>query len=123
MAVKHIAFTMYSVRDMAKAREFYEKHLGLTLGHDYEGKWVEYYPGGNGCFAITSMVPQVKPSARHGGSISFEVDDIEATVKELEAKGVKVAAKTFSTPVCKMAYLLDPDGNSVGLHQKHPGRE
>lgn len=121
MAIKHIAFTMYSVRDMAKARNFYESILGLTLGADYEGKWVEYHPG-SGAFAITTEVPQVKPSARHGGSISFEVDDIEATMKDLEAKGVKVLAKTFATPVCKMAYVSDPDGNSVGLHQKNAGR-
>jgi predicted enzyme related to lactoylglutathione lyase len=122
MAIKHIAFTMYSVKDMAAARDFYEKTLGLTLGGDYGGKWVEYYPGGSGCLAITTMVPQVKPSARHGGSVSFEVDDIEATMKDLKAKGVKVLAEVFSSPVCRMAYVADPDGNSVGLHQKNPGR-
>lgn len=122
MAVKHIAFTMHSVTDMARARRFYERDLGLELGHDYEGKWVEYYPGGTGCFAITNMVPQVKPSVDHGASISFEVDDIERTVKDLKAKGVKVLADVFATPVCRMAYVADPDGNSVGLHQKNAGR-
>lgn len=122
MVIKHIAFTMYSVKEMARARDFYEKALGLTLGVNYEDKWVEYYPGGTGCLAITTEVPQVRPSARHGGSISFEVDDIEAAIKDLKAKGVKVLAEVFATPVCKMAYVADPDGNSVGLHQKNPGR-
>lgn len=120
--IKHIAFTMYSVKDVARSREFYEQDLGLELGADYEGKWVEYYPGGTGCFAITSMVPQVKPSADHGGSIAFEVHDVDATLKGLRGRGVRVLVEPFDTPVCRMAYVADPDGNSVGLHQKKPNR-
>ncbi len=119
--IKHIAFTMYSVRDMAKARKFYEQDLGLKMTADYESKWVEYHLG-TSCFAITNMVPQVKPSASHGGSIAFEVDDLDATMKDVKAKGVKVLAEPFSSPVCRMAVVADPDGNGVTLHQKNPGR-
>lgn len=119
--IKHIAFTMYSTRDMARARKFYEEDLGLKLTADYEGKWVEYHLGG-ACLAITSMVPEVKPAADSGGLIAFEVDDLDATLADLKAKGVKLAYDTVVTPVCRMAGVLDPDGNGVTLHQKNPGR-
>jgi predicted enzyme related to lactoylglutathione lyase len=112
MSVKHIAFTAYPVKDMARAREFYERDLGLTLGKDFSGKWVEYYPGETGCFAISTMFKG------KGFGISFEVDDVDALFAALKAKGVKAGAEPFSSPVCRMAYVSDPDGNSVGLHQK-----
>ena len=112
MTVKHIAFTAYPVNDMARAKEFYEKALGLSPGNDFQGKWVEYYPGDTGCFAISTMFKG------KGFGISFEVDDVDALFAALKAKGAKVSVEPFSSPVCRMAYVEDPDGNSVGLHQK-----
>ncbi len=120
--IKHIAFTMYSVADMAKARAFYENDLGLKMTKDYEGAWVEYHLE-NGAFAITTMVSEVKPSNTAGGTISFEVDDLDDTLKGLRAKGAKIGLEPFTTPVCRFAVVLDPDGNGVMLHQKNAGRE
>ena len=40
---KKIAFTMYSVIDMVRARHFYEETLGLKVSQiSAEDKWVEY---------------------------------------------------------------------------------
>lgn len=114
--IKKIAFTMYAVKDMERARKFYEGALGLEMTSNYDGKWVEYDLAG-GCFAITSMVVGVEPSADSGGSIAFEVDDVDAATKELAAKGVTVKVPVFASPVCRMSVVLDPDGNAVSLHQ------
>jgi predicted enzyme related to lactoylglutathione lyase len=111
--IKHIAFMVYPVTDMARARAFYEKTLGLTLTKDFRSEWVEYHLD-NGCFAITTMMKNAKP----GAGLSFEVDDVDKTVKELEAKGATIKVKPFSTPVCRNAIIVDPDGNGFGLHQK-----
>jgi predicted enzyme related to lactoylglutathione lyase len=27
----------------------------------------------------------------------------------------------FETPVCRMAFILDPDGNALCIHQRKPG--
>jgi predicted enzyme related to lactoylglutathione lyase len=116
MTIHKIAFTMYPVRDMARARRFYEQDLGLTMTNDYHGAWVEYDLAG-GCFAITTMVPHLSPSASAGGSIAFEVDDVDATVAALKAKGNAVKVEPFSSPVCRMAVVLDPEGNAVTLHR------
>ena len=37
MKIKHSAFTMYPVKDMARARKFYAA-LGLEEGKDFGGK-------------------------------------------------------------------------------------
>ena len=48
--VKKVAFTMYPITDVPRARDFYETKLGLTIGsHGNQGDqwWIEYdLPGG-----------------------------------------------------------------------------
>lgn len=115
--VKHIAFTMYPVSDMARARRFYEKGLGLKVTHDFGGKWVEYHLG-NGCFAITTMATGVNPSANAGGSIAFEVENVDAAVAALTAAKAAVKVPAFDSPVCRMAVMTDTEGNAFSLHAK-----
>lgn len=116
--LKKVAFTMYPVTDMARARRFYEEILKLAPGTvGAEGKWVEYDLPGGGCFAITTLAEHVKPSADSGGSIAFEVDDLDALVSDLKGKEVSFKFDTFETPVCHMAIVVDSEGNAVTLHQ------
>ncbi len=120
MIVKKVAFTMYPVENMARARQFYENTLKLKPGSTYgENAWVEYDLPQGGCFAITTMATSVKPSAEAGGSIAFEVDNLEALVKQLKSDGVKFKVDPFTTPVCNMAVILDSEGNAVSLHELH----
>ncbi len=116
--VKHIAFTMYPVLDMARARGFYEGALELKATSNYKDAWVEYHLE-NGCFAITTMAEGVSPSASAGGSIAFEVGDVDATLAKLRAKGATVKVEPFATPVCRMAILLDLDGNAFCIHARN----
>jgi len=76
-------------------------------------------PGG-GCFAITTLAEGVKPSANAGGSIAFEVEDLDKLVEKLKAEGVKFKLDPFASPVCKMAVMIDSEGNALTLHQLHP---
>lgn len=116
--IKHIAFTMYPVRDMARARRFYEDTLGLRLtrreAHEFE--WVEYDLDG-GTFAITDLKEGGLPSAESGGSIAFEVQNVDQMLGQLRAKGVRIKLEPLSTPVCRLAVILDSEGNAVTLHQ------
>ncbi|KTD56748.1 Glyoxalase/bleomycin resistance protein/dioxygenase [Legionella santicrucis] len=119
--IKKVAFTMYPVIDMERARTFYENTLGITVSKiSAQGAWVEYDLPGGGCFAITTLAEGVSPSAHAGGSIAFEVEDLEALVNKLKQKGVQFKLDIFSSPVCKMAIMLDSEGNAVTLHQLHP---
>ncbi len=113
--VKHIAFTVYPVTDIVRARAFYEDDLGLKPSMDFEGKWVEYEPA-DGCFALTTMMEGVSPSACAGGKIAFEVDDVDDMVDTFRKKGIPVIIEPMSTPFCRMAVVSDPEGNGVILH-------
>ncbi|MCU0252917.1 MAG: VOC family protein [Acidobacteria bacterium] len=87
--IKHIAFSVYPVSDMARARAFYEGTLGLQVSDEYEGHWVEYKPGGMGVFAISDMPEVGRSDAQAGGTIAFEVDDVDAMTATVRAAGVR----------------------------------
>ena len=118
MKVTEIAFSVYPVTDMPRARTFYEGVLGLeaTMDHELpEGHWVEYDIGA-GTLAIGSA-PGMVPAA-DGCSVSLEVEDFDAAIAELEGAGIDVHFGPLETPVCHMAFVRDPDGNSVGIHRR-----
>ena len=116
--IKKVAFTMYPVENLERARNFYEKTLGLQTGKiSGQGQWVEYDLPGGGCFAITNMAIGVKPHDSAGGSIAFEVENLDKLMSELKAKNVKIKLDTMETPVCRMSVILDSEGNAVVLHK------
>ena len=115
--LKKVAFTMYPVKDTARARAFYEGVLGLAVGsHSDNGVWTEYDLPGGGCLALFKT-DTIEPSAGAGGSIAFEVDDLDKLIAELAAKGVEFKARLIHSPVCRMSVVVDPEGNSILLHE------
>jgi predicted enzyme related to lactoylglutathione lyase len=119
--VAEVAFTAYPVTDMARARAFYENVLGLqpaTInGPTPEMQWVEYEIGPH-TLALSNMAPDWKPNP-DGGCAALEVEDFDHTISELRAAGVAFRVEPFPTPVCNMAVITDPDGNSLVIHRRH----
>lgn len=115
--IRKVAFTMYPVADIAVARGFYEGMLGLSTTASATSPWVEYDLPDGGCFAITTVLSDA-PSASAGGTIAFEVDDLDALIADLRAKGARLqGGNVIEGPRCRMFMCFDPDGNSVLLHQ------
>jgi predicted enzyme related to lactoylglutathione lyase len=115
---RKVAFTLYPVKDMNRARNFYENILGLQLSKtSAKDAWAEYDLPQGGCFALTTLADGVEPSSNAGGSIAFEVEDLDKLVKSLKNKGVKFKLDIFHSPVCRMAVILDSEGNAITLHQ------
>jgi catechol 2,3-dioxygenase-like lactoylglutathione lyase family enzyme len=110
--IKHIAFTMYPVKNMKRARDFYERTLGLKPAAP-NPRWNEYHLK-NGAFAITTVLPDPKPAS----SLAFEVDDLDKELARLRRARVKILHDDVESPVCRMIVVADPDGNSVILHEK-----
>ena len=107
---KKVAFTMFSVKDTARARAFYENTLGFKVGsHASNGMWTEYDMPGGGCLALFGN--ECPPS------IAFEVEDLDALIARLKKEGVKFKEEMVHSPVCRMSVILDPDGNSIILHE------
>jgi predicted enzyme related to lactoylglutathione lyase len=116
--LKKIAFTMFPVKDTARARAFYETTLGLRVGtHSDSGVWTEYDLPEGGCLALFKH-PDPKAAAAPGGaSVAFEVDDLDALVARLKSEGVKFSADDVQSPVCRMAIMQDTEGNTIILHK------
>ena len=118
--IKKVAFTMYPVSNIERARAFYEKTLGISVSKvSAQGAWIEFDLPGGGCFAITTLAQGVSPSANAGGCIAFEVENLDALVSQLKQEGVQFKLDIFASPVCRMAVILDSEGNAVTLHQLH----
>jgi predicted enzyme related to lactoylglutathione lyase len=115
--ITEIAFYVYPVTDIARARKFYEETLGLKVSSNYQDAWIEYDIGA-GTFAITAMDMGRKPGAA-GGLVAFEVDDFDAEIKRLKARGVPFALEPMPTPICRFAVIADPDGNHVSIHKRN----
>ena len=116
--ITDIAFTGYAVTDLSRAREFYEVLLGLkpakVLSFDDGKGWIEYDFAG-GTLAVSDTWP---PSGSNSTSVTFEVADLDDALATLRAAGTPVTFGPFATPVCRLAGILDPDQNSVTLHQR-----
>jgi predicted enzyme related to lactoylglutathione lyase len=52
--------------------------------------------------------------------INYAVDDMDALVARLSAKGVKVLKRDDSDPNGRFAWILDPEGNKIELWQPKP---
>ena len=116
--ITSVAFFCYPVTNIAKAREFYEAILGLKFESDFGNDWVEYDVNGS-TFAITTMDTTHIAGAK-GGVVAFEVDDLDATIRDLQKNKVKFVSGPGESPVCRFAVIADPDGNEVIVHKRKP---
>ncbi len=119
LKVTELAFCSYSVTDMPRARAFYEGVLGLkpaTVTDLPNGKWVEYEFGPY-ALAIGST-PGWRPSP-DGCTAALEVENFDDAIAHLKAAQVKFRVEPFPTPVCRMAMIFDPDGNTICIHKRN----
>jgi len=118
--VIEIAFSCYPVKDMARARRFYEDVLGLmpsqTFGEPGGLQWTEYDIA-SGTLALGCGAPDWTPRA-DGCSVGLEVEDFDAAIAHLRARGVKFKMEPLPTPVCRMAFIYDPEGNLICIHKR-----
>lgn len=118
--VKEIAFVAFPVTDIARARDFYERLLGLRVGRLVEGAgdkwWIEYDIAGV-AFAVTNLMP-----ADHAGSaaLMLEVDHLDRSHAAVCAAGIPIIEELQEYPLCRHFAVRDPDGNLIGLHEHKP---
>jgi len=118
--IKNFAYVSHQVTDLDRARAFYQGKLGLKSTGSYAGTWEEYDVDGVS-FAVwkaSEITPDYFRKLKVTGSLAFEVEDIEAFTQKLKKEGVHFLQEPVDNGGhCKIAYLTDPDGNIVTLHQ------
>src|ERR1700722_4785761 len=87
--IKEVAFIYHPVTDVARARGFYEKLLGLKTGMEIEFApgvwWIEYDVAG-GALAISNAMPAA--GGVGGDGLALEVEDLDAALAEVRAAGI-----------------------------------
>jgi predicted enzyme related to lactoylglutathione lyase len=121
MKILELAFTGYPVTDMERARAFYEGLLKLKPARNFgssNGQWIEYDLGAS-TFAVSNTSQEEWKPSSDGPAVAFEVEDFDSAVNELRTSNVKFTLEPFESPVCRMAIISDPDGNSIVIHKRH----
>jgi len=114
------------VVDLARARAFYEERLGLEPEPDSITDTGVVYQAGHG--TKLEIDKRDKPTKAEHTALSFEVDDLEREVADLERHGVRF--EDYDLPGLKTdhhiaqingvlaAWFKDPDGNILCVHQQ-----
>ena len=121
--VTRLAFVCHFVSDIDRAREFYERVIGLRPEVAYEGApgkwWIEYDVGGE-TLAIKNFggVP-----AGSAALPALEVTNVLSAHAAVHAAGIKISEPLGDFPRCRHFTIQDPDGNQLILHQCKPADE
>lgn len=105
---------------------WYRDTLGLTV-EDWGGAVMSYdaprHPPAVTVTAFGETSPTMAPSRREF-MINFAVDDLDAFLARIKAKGVAVLKRDDSDPYGRFAWILDPDGTKIELYEPRaePGR-
>jgi predicted enzyme related to lactoylglutathione lyase len=116
--IKEVAFVFHVVTDIPRARNFYEKILGLKAGMDVEFQpgmsWIEYDVGGV-ALAVSNAYP---PAGTGGASVALEVDDLDQALAAIKEAGVAVTIEPLDFAPCRMFGINSPDGHAIVFHQR-----
>ncbi len=119
--ITKVAFVAHPTRDMEKAKHFYGEVLGLKQSADYGDMWAEFDAPDGQTIALDTMSP--KHMDNPAVYMAIESDAIEEDVRRMSEAGVKVVQEVWTNQtdegkeICKMAMILDPEGNAIMVHQ------
>jgi predicted enzyme related to lactoylglutathione lyase len=106
-------------KDPQALAAWYHDMLGLTL-EPWGGAVLSYdaplHPPKAAWIALPDSSKYTAPSTRDF-MLDFAVDDLDAILARLAAKGVKILKRNDTDPSGRFAWLLDPDGTKIELWQ------
>ena len=120
MLGKADATPMIAVKDLDRARKFYEDTLGLKT----KDEWGEGFTLESGDTLVNVYKSQFAGTNK-ATALNFDVDDLEREVNELKGKGVFFEhydlpgltreGDIYTAEGMKTAWFKDPDGNILSM--------
>ena len=121
MLGKADATPMIAVKDIDRAKQFYSETLGMKPEQEMGGEFFMLKSGDTTLNVYKSEFAGTNKATL----LTFDVDDIDAEVRELKAKGIsfehsdleglKPEGDIYSGEGMKTAWFKDPDGNILSL--------
>jgi catechol 2,3-dioxygenase-like lactoylglutathione lyase family enzyme len=115
------AIATVAVKDLKAAKKFYGDTLGLKLTPVPEPEVLNYKSGNSTVLVYKSQFA----GSNKATSVTWIVDDVEGTVKDLKAKGITFEHYDFPGMTrkgdvhiagkSKAAWFKDPDGNILAV--------
>jgi len=119
-----MAAVRYLVTDVDRAVDFYVRFLGFTLDQQMGAAFARVSRGDLTLWLSgpTSSAARPMPDGRQpvpGGWNRFvvEVDDIDASVADLQTAGARFRNEIVSGPGGRQIVVDDPDGNAIELFE------
>ena len=123
MLGKADATPMIAVKDIDRARKFYEETLGLDTKPTMEGEILEVRTGDT----LINVYKSEFAGTNKATALTFDVDDIEAEVRALKDKGIffeqydmpglEKQGDLYVAEGMKTTWFKDPDGNILSLFE------
>jgi glyoxylase I family protein len=113
-------------RDFERSLAFYTGVLGFTVDHRYpidapplkEVAYLTLHDSAIELLRAENPLPRAQQQGQAGYRLmAWEVDDMEATLKDLAAKGVQPSWGPRRRDEFVRAEITDPDGNAIELRQ------
>jgi predicted enzyme related to lactoylglutathione lyase len=128
MLQKSPMFAYLPVKDLARARQFYEQKLGFKPKRELMGGVIYEFAGATACF----MYATPNAGTSRASQAFWQVEDVEHEVAELRSKGVvfeeydmpglKTKDGIASGGGAKSAWFKDPEGNILAVVQNVEAR-
>jgi len=120
--IRGITFAGIPVHNQDAALKFYTEKLGFKIVTDQPfsdtQRWIEVMiPGADTGLALYTPDGHEKRIGEFQ-SIAFWCDDVFATAKVLQSKGVQFTAEPKAEPWGATGIFKDPDGNTFALSSK-----
>ena len=117
--IKRIKFLGVPVRDQDRALQFYTEKLGFRILTDQKfsanQRWIELSIPGADTGVVLFTPPGQEDRVGSFVNTSWEVDSIEKTYEELQARGVEFAGPPQKQPWGTFLIMKDSEGNQICL--------
>lgn len=121
--IRGLAHVCFIVGDLEAAVAFYRDALGFTPAFEFRRdsgeKYGQYLHIGGRTFIELFQGSAVEPQGERQSYRHFclEVADIRAAAETLRGRGVEVSEVKAGSDHSLQAWLRDPDGNRIELHE------
>jgi predicted enzyme related to lactoylglutathione lyase len=120
--IRGVDFVGVPTHDVPAAAVFYGETLGLPRSVYIPERHYSEFETGNLTLSVYDPEKMGMTHERNPNVIALHVDDVAASRKLLEDRGVKFHGDILDTGVCHMAIFSDPDGNALMLHRRYAPR-